>query len=187
MKIWSIEDNHISEDLAELHKRFSEASNKEATVQNEEGDFANDESEDGFEDATEVLDVENGIGNNVSETDEELHHLFDINGDDQLQVETDGSHPQQQGGDASIPQLGGDESPPAANTRSKYRCSTCCCRSHHKLAMHTKAKELKPIAMAVDLALPSTLYMEKWGVEKQAIQKDTLDDMIMSIGGKLKL
>lgn len=202
IKLWSIDDNHLSEDLAELEKRFGAAKgdqNDDKTVIEDEVEDRDDDTPEETASDNHVADdetINTGIGNDVSSSDGELSIENDINDDFMLQVETNGIEeggalPQQQGGDVDTQsQQGGGDNPPAANTRSKKKCSTCCCVSHHNLSLHSKAINLKPLPMAVELAMNNNLatyYNELWDDGQLGLQGMSLDETIMCVGGNMML
>ena len=212
MKLWSIEDQHISEDLAELDRKFGKT---QAGVQEDADDQDDDQHDDHNEAQLDLDDDEpapedglghgpldlddvaadqvHGIGNDVSDTDSD-DNVNISNDSDMLQVETDqvaeegGDHPQQPGGDGDTQsQQGGDGGPPAASTRSKRNCAKCCCLSHHNLSLHVRKNVPQPLMLAMQVDMHPKLvihYKDQWETENLMVE-DSLGEMIMSVGGKL--
>lgn len=193
VKLWSIDDHHLAEDLAEMERKFGHFRTGAADEGTEE-DPGHDATMDVLDNDDDEVD-----GKSVSnQTDDGNVDLFD-NSDMLLQVETDsgdeegGSLDQQQGGDVdSHSQPGGDDGPPAANTRSKQSCSNCCCHSHHKYSLHVRVKQAQPLPMALELSVHPKLvsyYKENLVNEEQATSMIgcNVDEMIMSVGINLRL
>ena len=193
VKLWSIDDHHLSEDLAEMERTFGHFRTKAADEETNE--------DPGHEATMDILDNDDDEVNGKSvsnQTDEENFDLFD-NPDLLLQVETNSGDEegdtldQQQGGEAdSHTQPGGDDGPPAANTRSKQSCSNCCCHSHHKYSLHARVEQAQPITMAVELSVHPRLvsYYKEYIVNEEEARSmigHNVDDMIMSVGTDLRL
>ena len=203
VKLWSIEDHHISEDLAELERKFGKSRDFELA------NAANDEIHGDVEDPPDLATDENTIANDdfaadggdkygdgirVSESSDDDENI--VNNIELLQVETEGTEvggaqPQQQGGDDdSHLQPGGDDAPPAANTRSKKACSMCCCVSHHKFSLHYKGKAFQTMPMALEVTVNRKLvayYAEQFKCGNQIESGKGLDEMIMGVGTNLRL
>ena len=142
IKIFSLEETSLAEDLAELGSRELLHKKKQAS------------------DVDLVVDaIGDTIGDTIGETNGETNgDVDDLTNECDLQVSSDddGQGVQQPGGDAKD-QLTGQ----AANTRPKQSCNVCCCDVHRGYTIHTKAKAVfkeVPIAMLTEDMNLDVLY-----------------------------
>ena len=162
---------------------------------------AEDNAHDATADSGTDDDGEEVNGNNVSKKTDNHDNIDKItNNEHVLQVEADSGDEegdtlelQQLGGEVdSHPQPGGDDGPPAANTRSKQSCSTCCCGPHHNFSLHATVLQPQTMPMAMQLSMHPMLvsYYEEFTVnweQAKSMAGHSVENMIMSVGVKLRL
>ena len=117
IKVFSLEDMSLAEDLAELHKR--ELENSEV-----------------LSGGAGIDRVVTSTASNTVDSNEPLNQCdAQVAGDDK-DVSPVVQHPAEKSTVSDEDQLTG----PAANTRSKRACNVCCCEAHCGYSLHTSAK-----------------------------------------------
>ena len=165
VKLWSLEDQHLVDDLEELGKRLRRSDFIEEAVMDTVGEpDVGTHATDGEPDSVSV------------------HNNLDQDGEPDV-----GTHATE--GDPKKNLVNDDA--PAANTRSKRKkCSRCCCVSHHRLAAHGRVSDEKNLDM--ELAVEEDVHPliialfsgEDWYGMKE---EDVLGDLLLSVGINLNL
>ena len=190
VKLWSIEDMSLCDDLAELSKRFQEAKKViDAQVgQGEQNPVVGDQGQhqDDVQGGAELGHVDQSDGRNdlVHDNDSLLQLGEETErADDHIDI-------QQPGGSNQEPQLAPQDGGPARNTRS--RCSTCCCTAHHSMSAHLRQSQFgKEPSLACDVGCHRVvdLFSDMQEVEddNKNTRVDTIDGILEAVGIDIKL
>ena len=185
VKLWSVEDLHLDEDMAELTRRFKAA--QEVMERNIPGgeqqhcdpgqdDQADDDQHGGVEeDQHEGVMVDDIVTNDM---------LLQV-GDDAIPGE-EGDLVEQPGGDVPNPQPGG-EGGPASNTRSRKNCVKCCCIAHHSLALHLRTcqiGEVPVLACQLECQTVSKLFCNQQS-SNTSKQLNSIEGVLWAVGKDL--
>ena len=150
MKLFSIDEYQIQNDLTELQKRIDQLQDK---ADQRVDDTVPVGSDDGVPEAVQVDDSQVSQG---AEQDDVAGQQ--VGSDEGQQAGADGG---QQGGQV--------DDVPAANTRSKKRCN-CCCQSHCKFSFHTMGPNVR--AYTSTKVFPSACEMGSFTVDMEALVTD---------------
>ena len=185
VKLWSIEDMSLCDDLAELTKKFKEAQKvvDAQGVQGEQDPVGADQEDltDAGQGEAEADDQINGRGSPVLDND----ILLQPN-----EVRVEGAEQtREQVGDGQGPQLAAQDDGPARYTRS--RCGTCCCSAHHAMSAHLRQSQLGEEPLLVcDVGNHSIvdLFTNKQVVVINKNSKvDTIDGILEAVGQNIEL
>ena len=153
VKLFSIDEFQIQNDLSELQKRIDKLQEKADQPSGPGDDIA---QTGGGDDEPPVV-PEDGQAVQVQGVDDEAAPV----GQDDLEVDGE----QQVGQD--------DDDVPAANTRSKKRCN-CCCPSHCKFSFHTMGPNVR--AYTSTKVFPSSCELGSFTVDMKVVVTDDDED-----------
>ena len=164
VKLWSVEEQHVADDLAELDRRFRGSSLWDSVVVDQGHD-------------AEPID-----GTHATEGDASDQLSLDNEDAGQDESPVDGTHATE---GASSDQSHLDNGP-ASNTRSKKKCINCCCSSHHGLALHVRKQICRDVDLAVETEVCDGLVVLADEEEVQDVRNlGELDALVMAVGIKL--
>ena len=211
VKVWGIEDIHLDEDLAEMAKRFRSAQEVMEDLGIDEG--ADDLGIDERAEADDVplmdnlpliddLDEPGPAGDVPPNGGEEQQGL---GGDriviDDFLLQVDAVDDSMLGGDEPHPQPGGrdedplievcDDSGPAANTRSKDKCASCCCLPHHSFSTHMRKSQLGEMPMIACQLEAQQVFKLFSNVQVQettnSVKENTIEGILWAVGHNIVL
>ena len=179
VKVWGIEDIHLDEDLAEVARRFKAAQEvlEEQDDDNrvEVNDSTADHQSEGMQQQQDI------IGDRFIADD----MFFQVDEEDDVQPGGGVPHPQP-GGDGRDPPVDGYDDGPAVNTRSRKRCSQCCCPSHHSLSAHMRQCQLgeaPEVACQVEEPGMLKLFSSEQVMENvEQVNGDTIEGILWAVG-----
>ena len=188
VKLWSIEDISLSDDLAELTRKFQdkqeivdepeEADGPDLVVDEQGGLQAGDREPEADDDQLESM-IQPVQNNDI------LLQLDEMTGEehDPIQQQLGDDPNQQPGGELHEPQAEPQDGGPAKNTRS--RCAKCCCSAHHSISSHLRQSQLgKEPTTACDTEVHRLLNLFPTKAEVEAnvnTNLDTIDGILEAV------
>ena len=208
VKVWGIEDIHLDEDLAEMAKRFRSAQEvmEDLGIDEKADDLGIDERAeaddvplmdnlpliDDFDEPGPAVDVppeeQQGLGGDRIVIDD---FLLQFDAIDDSMLGGDERHPQPGGGDEDPLIEVCDDCGPAANTRSKNKCASCCCLPHHSFSTHMRKSQLGEMPMIACQLEAQQVFKLFSNVQVQettnSVKENTIEGILWAVGHNIVL